>query len=202
MKKDISTEEKIIKAAGQAFKSKGYAGARMQEIADSAGINKAMLHYYFRSKKLLFDKIFIKLMNSFLANIIATLNSDNTWDEILTDLSEKLFAFISQNRDIPLFLVNELHKNPDFFTEQLLKFKKISNSSFFSKIDEEGKKGNIIIADPLQILVHVISGMMYPAIAEPIISSIGSFREKDFDNFLSQRKDIVPKIIIEYLKKV
>lgn len=202
MKKDISTEEKILKAAGQVFKSKGYSGARMQEIADRAGINKAMLHYYFRSKKMLFDTIFIKLMNSFLSNIIATLNSDNTWEEILTNLSEKLFIFITQNREIPLFLVNELHKNPDFFTEQLFKFKEVSNSSFFSMIIEEGKKGNIIKADPLHVLVHVISGMMYPVIAEPIISSIGSFNDQDFNNFLFQRKDIVPKIIIEYLKKV
>ncbi|MBN2834996.1 MAG: TetR/AcrR family transcriptional regulator [Candidatus Delongbacteria bacterium] len=202
MKKDISTEEKILQAATKIFKAKGYSGARMQKIADSAGINKAMLHYYFRSKKLLFDKIFIKLMNSFLSNIIATLNSDNTWDEILTDLSEKLFIFITQNREIPLFLVNELHKNPDFFTEQLVKFKEVSNSSFFSMIENEGKKGNIIKADPLQILVHVISGMMYPVIAEPIISSIGSFNDEDFYNFLFQRKEIVPKIIMEYLKKV
>ena len=200
MKKEISTEDKILKAAKEIFEKKGYSGARMQQIADSAGINKAMLHYYFRSKKMLFDKIFIMLMNTFLSNIITTLNSENKWEDILTDLSEKLMNFIAYNRDVPLFLVNELHKNPDFFAKQLLNFKDIKNSFFFSQLKKEMENGNIINTDPLQILVHIFSGIMYPVIAEPILSAIGDFKTKDFDKFMLQRKKIVPETIIQYLK--
>src|SRR5262245_51487236 len=58
-KKDQPTEERIITAARKVFLSKGLAGARMQDIADEAGINKALLHYYFRSKEKLFDMIFM-----------------------------------------------------------------------------------------------------------------------------------------------
>ena len=200
MKKDISTEDKILKAAKEIFEKKGYSGARMQQIADSAGINKAMLHYYFRSKKMLFDKIFIMLMNTFLSNIITTLNSNKKWEAILIDLSDKLLGFITNNRDVPLFLVNELHKNPDFFSEQLLSFEEVKNTLFFSQLKEEIKKGNVVDTDPLQVLVHIFSGIMYPVIAEPILSAIGDFKTKDFDKFMLQRKKIVPEIIIQYLK--
>ncbi|MDA3884395.1 MAG: TetR/AcrR family transcriptional regulator [Candidatus Delongbacteria bacterium] len=202
MKKDISTEEKIIKAASQVFKSKGYAGARMQEIADNAGINKAMLHYYFRSKKMLFDKIFDGIINMFLKNMIITLNENNTWIDKINNLSEKLFLFVNVNRDVPIFLVNELHKNPEFFNEKLLNFKEIGNSSFFAQLEDEMLKRKIIKTNPLQVLVHIFSGIMYPVIAEPIISSIGDLKNNEFDSFLLERKNIVPKIIIEYLKKV
>ena len=58
MKKDLSTEEKILNAAKKVFLTKGMDGARMQDIADEAGINKALLHYYFRSKDKLFEQIF------------------------------------------------------------------------------------------------------------------------------------------------
>ncbi len=61
--KDSSTEQNILNAAISVFQKKGMAGARMQEIADEAGINKAMLHYYYRSKQLLFDAVFYDLMS-------------------------------------------------------------------------------------------------------------------------------------------
>ena len=201
MKKDISTEEKILKAAGLIFRSKGYAGARMQEIADSAGINKAMLHYYFRSKKMLFDKIFKEILGSFHQNIVKILNDDINWEKKIIALTERFFLFVSKNKDIPIFIFNELHKNPEFFQKQLLRFETIRNSSFFKELKAEMDKGNIVKTDPLQVLIHIFSGMIFPAVAEPIISSIGDFKGNDFNDFMSQRKEIVPKMIIEYLKK-
>ncbi|NOR44925.1 MAG: TetR family transcriptional regulator [Candidatus Delongbacteria bacterium] len=200
MKKDISTEEKILDHAGQIFKMKGFSGARMQEIADSAGINKAMLHYYFRSKKMLFDKIFENILDDFQQNIIITLNDERSWENKLTALSEKLYMFVYHNEDIPIFLFNELHMNYNFFSEQLFKFKEIKKSSFFKQFMSEMKKGNIIKTDPLQVLVHIFSGIIFPVVAKPIISSMGDLNDKQFDQFLLERKKIVPEIIIQYLK--
>ena len=56
-KRTATTEQQILEAARKIFREKGFEGARMQEIADAAKINKAMLHYYFRSKELLFQRI-------------------------------------------------------------------------------------------------------------------------------------------------
>ncbi len=63
------TEEQILKAARKLFENKGFNGARMQEIADEAGINKSLLHYYFRSKEGLFDQIFLEAFKDFWPSI-------------------------------------------------------------------------------------------------------------------------------------
>jgi len=200
MKKDIPTEEKILKSAGEIFRSKGFAGARMQEIADKAGINKAMLHYYFRSKQHLFDKIFKDLLENFHHNIIDILNEENTWEKKIITLTEKLFTFSTANKDISIFLFNELHMNPKFLQEKLFKFTEIRNSLFFTQLTDDITKGKIIKIDPLQIFVHILSGVIFPVIAEPIISSVGDFDDRGFDLFMHQRKEIIPNILTKYLK--
>jgi AcrR family transcriptional regulator len=75
MDKDLTTEQKILEAARKIFLAKGLDGARMQDIADEAGINKAMLHYYFRSKDKLFEKIFAEVAGHFLPKIMAIFES-------------------------------------------------------------------------------------------------------------------------------
>src|SRR5436309_11093265 len=89
IKKDQSAEEKIIAAARKVFLSKGMDGARMQDIADEAGINKALLHYYFRSKDKLFEHIFMEVVAAFLPRIFAILESEAT-------LFEKIEQFCSE----------------------------------------------------------------------------------------------------------
>jgi TetR/AcrR family transcriptional regulator len=63
------TERKILQAAREVFQRKGLYGARMQEIADAAGINKALLHYYFRNKDKLFDAIFSDVFQNFIPGL-------------------------------------------------------------------------------------------------------------------------------------
>ncbi len=70
----ISTEEAILVAARKVFESKGFDGARMQEISDRAGINRALLHYYFRSKDKMFERIFDEALERFMPLL-------STWDQ-------------------------------------------------------------------------------------------------------------------------
>ena len=58
IKKDHNAEERILAAAKKVFTTKGMAGARMQDIADEAVINKALVHYYFRDKDKMFEVVF------------------------------------------------------------------------------------------------------------------------------------------------
>ena len=82
--KDSNTEQIILKAARKVFTHKGFDGARMQEIADEAGINKALLHYYFRSKDKLFEAIFKEVITTFFPRIISVLTSDLSLFEKIT----------------------------------------------------------------------------------------------------------------------
>ena len=76
--KKLNAEQKIIEAAADIFETKGFEGARMQQIADKAGINKALLHYYFRSKDLLFEKVFLKLAGKIFLKFIETFNIEGS----------------------------------------------------------------------------------------------------------------------------
>jgi AcrR family transcriptional regulator len=71
-----TTEQKILEAARQVFLKKGWNGARMQEIADEAGINKALLHYYYRSKDKLFEAVFNEIFTQFITKVSLVLLSD------------------------------------------------------------------------------------------------------------------------------
>src|SRR6478735_10691909 len=92
MKKDLSTEEKILNAAKKVFLTKGMDGARMQDIADKAGINKALLHYYFRSKDKLFERIFIEEAQKFMPRVTHIMLSEMT-------LFEKIEKFVGEYID-------------------------------------------------------------------------------------------------------
>ena len=98
MVKEESTEQKILDAARTIFMRKGLNGARMQEIADEAGINKALLHYYFRSKDKLFYAIFKEAFNILIPYVSAVFNSDESIEIKLTRLAEKYIDILEINR--------------------------------------------------------------------------------------------------------
>lgn len=103
-----TTEGLIFDAALQVFQRKGLAGARMQEIADEAGINKSMLHYYFRSKELLFKEVFLLSFKQFIASVVPVLNQEIPWEEKIPLLVEHYILSIQKNPDLPIFIINEL----------------------------------------------------------------------------------------------
>src|ERR1700730_16933908 len=112
-KKDENTEERILTAAKKVFLKEGMAGARMQDIADEAGINKAMLHYYFRSKDKLFEKIFSELSRSFFPKLIMIFESD---EGLFTKIQMFVTEYIDQMKQtpyLPIFVLNEVNRQPE-----------------------------------------------------------------------------------------
>src|ERR1700736_6685770 len=67
--KETTTEEKIKEAARKLFTQKGFAATRTRDIAEEAGINLALLNYYFRSKQKLFDLIMMENFRQFLQGV-------------------------------------------------------------------------------------------------------------------------------------
>src|SRR3712207_2537327 len=104
--KDQNTEQRILQAAKTVFMHRGMAGARMQDIADEAGINKAMLHYYFRSKEKLFEVIFREAIGKFLPKINATIALDCSLFEKIHIFCREYITVLMENPYIPLFIIN------------------------------------------------------------------------------------------------
>ena len=137
-KTEINTEELIFESAIKIFHSKGLAGARMQEIADEAGINKAMLHYYFRSKQSLFEAVFKKAFMQLAPQIHQVLNSDDTLFEKIQNFADKYISFVMENRFLPTFIIQELNNNPDFANQFFSQAEFPKPTKFLLQI-EEGK---------------------------------------------------------------
>ena len=115
-----STQAKILSAAKQVFLLKGMAGARMQDIADEAGINKALLHYYFRSKEKLFETIFSEALNQFFPKIAHIIESDITLFQKIESFCSEYITTMQQNAYLPLFVLNEVNKQPEYFKEKFI----------------------------------------------------------------------------------
>ena len=195
-----STEERILEAARQVFQSKGLQGARMQEIADKAGINKAMLHYYYRSKELLFEAVFKEAANHMFPKIIEFLNNDCPLFEKIESFVDQYITFLLDNKFIPAFVLNEINQNPDRLVNMLGTIKIFKKSKFIKQIEKASKDGIIIPIDPRQLIINIISLCIFPFIGRPIIMALNNFDEKSFYKFIKQRKKVIPKFIINAIK--
>lgn len=201
LKKDQTTEEKILEAAKKIFLTKGLDGARMQDIADEAGINKAMLHYYFRSKDKLFEQIFTEVAGHFLPKIITILTSEKKVFEKIETFCSEYINQVLQTPYVPIFILNEINKQPEAFLKKVLGDKKPPVEAFIKQLEKEAKQGIIKKVDPLELFLNVIALCAFPFVARPIIQLIGGKDISQFNEMMEKRKKEVPKMIINYIRK-
>jgi TetR/AcrR family transcriptional regulator len=194
-----NTENQIFEAALKVFQKKGLAGARMQEIADEAGINKSMLHYYFRNKEQLFGQIFMQSFKKFIGGILPTLNEDNTWEEKIPKVIDHYIQVMQNKPDLAFFVINELRQNADGFLN-VVKDNSFLNSVFIDQLRQAIKSGEIRPVNPIQIWISMVSESIFPFIAAPMIKATMSFQDNNWDGFIADRKKIVADMIINYLK--
>jgi TetR/AcrR family transcriptional regulator len=199
--KDLTTEQKILEAAKNIFLAKGLDGARMQDIADEAGINKAMLHYYFRSKDKLFEQIFTEVAGHFIPKIIAILEAEKTVFEKIEMFCREYISQVIQTPYVPIFILNEINKQPEAFLKKVLNIRKPPVEAFVKQLEKEAKQGIIKRTDPLQLLLNVLSLCVFPFVARPLIQVISGKDRSAFNLMMEQRKKEVPKMIIDSIRK-
>lgn len=195
------TEKIILDAARKVFIDKGYDGASMQMIANEAGINKALLHYYFRSKDRLFERVFMEAFGKMVPKIQQALFGDHPLFEKIGIFVEGYISTLQDVPEIPIFILHELRRNPDRIVELVTK-SGLDPSYFTRLIQHEVGKGTIKDTDPLQLLVNMLAMCIFPFAARPIILGF-IFRndEEEFNRFLERRKTEVAQFIINSIKK-
>jgi len=198
---DSTTESAILEAAKHVFVLKGFEGARMQEIADEAGINKALLHYYFRSKDKLFEAVFIDAFVKFVPTILITLNSNSPLFRKIEVFVDHYIDVLSKNPFIPGFILHELSHN----TERLSKIIRtvgLNPDQFVEQVNAEIKAGMILPVDPRDLLVNMLAMCIFPFVGKPILKVVlFKNNEDDFTQFLSKRKQAASQFIINAIKK-
>jgi AcrR family transcriptional regulator len=199
--KDASTEEKILAAAKKVFISKGMAGARMQDIADEAGMNKALLHYYFKNKEQLFENIFIRLTRGFWEQITSIFESDAALFDKIRSFCSVYIEKVIENPYIPLFVLYELNQRPTGFVKKMFRNNMPNPQKLISQIAEEAKKGNIRFIYPAQLIMNMISMCVLPFIGRPMFMAVMNIDDKTFLDLMQQRKTEVADFIINSIKK-
>jgi len=200
-KKDQTTEQRILQAAKKVFIHKGMAGARMQDIADEAGINKAMLHYYFRSKEKLFEVIFREAISNFVPRLHAIFAMRNSLFEKIQVFCREYINVLSENPYIPLFVVNEANKQPYEFLNTMFGNQKPDLSGLLLQIEEEIQKGIIKPISPAQLLLNMMSLCIFPFLGRPIWKFLSGMDDLQFNFLMQQRNDEVASFVINSIKK-
>jgi TetR/AcrR family transcriptional regulator len=197
MAKNKNTEQKIFDAATDLFLEKGVDRTSVRDIASKAGINLALMNYYFRSKENLFDAIFTNLVKKNTKDLIKILDSD-------LELSEKIEQYVSAYIDMLLknpllvsFFMAILHRSREKITEMEVISNLYGRDKFTQQIIDEGKKGTIRKTDPTHFFVDMISMITFPFAIRPMIMDKNELTDEGFMAFIEQRKEHITQMLLK-----
>jgi len=180
----MNTEEVILQSAREIFYKKGLSGARMQEIADQAGINKAMLHYYFKTKVQLFNKVFSDALQIFSGRVAEILNGELSFEEKIRTYVNHTVDALVLDPGIPVFVLNELTNNPDRLVEMFAAKDKIDLGKFFQEV-KQYSKGN---ANPEVLFMDMVALCVYPIVMSSVLKKLLKKTDREYNELMEQRK--------------
>ena len=200
---DRQTEEKIFEAATEVFLEKGMDGARMQDIANHAGINKALLHYYFRTKDHLFNAVFEMIAKKMLRKFAPVFDEHITLEDKIRFFFKEHITFMKENPRLPGFILNEVSRNP-------ARIKKLLKNVDFRKLwlmlaeqhKDEISKYNISEDSIPQIMSSIAAISVFPFAARGILEGIFQNMGVDFNDYIEERKEFAAEFVIRAIKKV
>ena len=197
---DSSTEEKIYEAARRIFILKGMEGTRMQEIADEAGLNKALLHYYFRSKENLFKAVFKDIFSKFFLKVRGELFSDISAKEKLIVFIDNYIDMIQANPYVPQFIINELNRDPKVL-KTLMFESGIEPQKILEMFLNQVQSNSLSKLDPRHIVVSLLGMLIFPFAARPLLQMVYFNDDQEaYSRFLSERKEIVKNMILKFIE--
>ena len=199
---EIGTEEKIKEAAKAVFLEKGFDGATMKDIANAAGMNSALTHYYFRSKEKLFWLVFESLLKQWIEGIRITLdNPTSNLKEKIVELIERQFNFHAENPDIILFLMNETQRDPEGMLQKMCVSPALQESCFFRQVEEAIQQKQIRAVNPMFLLSTVFSSIKQSFAGKTLYMHLFNLDEEGFIAYTKENKNVFTDMILTYLFK-
>ena len=193
---DTTTEEKIKEAARQVFTQKGFAATRTRDIAEAAGINLALLNYYFRSKEKLFDLVMLENIQKFVMAMKGVFNNEAmTLVEKVTALIDNYISLLVKNPNLPLFILSEIRANPEKLAANMGLREMLLQSDFYRQLQAAGHQ-----VHPIHFIMNIIGLAVFPFIANPLLKVIGDLKQADFDKLMEERRRMIPLWIDAMLK--
>jgi TetR/AcrR family transcriptional regulator len=198
---DKLTEEKIFESATDVFIEKGMDGARMQDIADHAGINKSLLHYYYRTKERLFNAVFEKIAGQMFKRFTPVFDENLSIEEKIRFFFREHITFMQKNPRLPAFFLNELNRNPARIKKllQRIDIKKLW-TTLEAQHKEELEKYNITKENIPQLMTSIAAMSVFPFVGKAIISVFMEKMGYDFDVYIEKRKEYAADFVIKAIK--
>lgn len=185
---ELSTEDKILLAASKVFTDKGFSGARTRDIAEEAGINLALLNYYFRTKEKLFEQVMKVKIVLLFGQIIPIVTNEKTSLEEKIDLASVMyFDILTKNPNLPIFVLSEIQKKTSDIRSILPVDKVLKNSFIIKQIQQRKPEIN-----PFHFLLNFLSMTVFPFLGKPILQSFDLMNDDEFQKFVEERKALVP----------
>lgn len=183
------------------FKKKGFAGARMQEIADEAGINKAMLHYCFKNKQSLFEAVFMKAFSQLAPQVNLIFSSNESIFDKIRQFTHSYITFVNEHPFLPQFIIQEMNNNPEFVIQFLNNANRPNPSLMIAQIEQEIAAGIIKPMPPKQLLMDIFSLTVFPFAAQTMVKGMFHISETEFNQMMEERKTSIAELIINSIKK-
>lgn len=208
-KEKPNTEQLILEAAEQEFFAKGFAGARTTIIAEKAGVTHAMLHYYFRTKEHLFERIVTKNFTLLARTITAAMGSPEKpiVERIRSGIAAH-FDLIAANPQLPRFILNEVYSRPEHYHLLYGRIREIGEKLFVSlqkDVDAAAQRGEMVPVDIRMLFISILSLNIFPfityAFIEPLSENLMGGLMADKDTYFSMRKAENIEIIMRRIKR-
>lgn len=184
----LDTEEKIKAAAAKLFTQKGYAATKTRDIAEEAGINLSLLNYYFRSKEKLFNLIMGEKIRQFFGIVVPVITDASLDLELKIELFvEKYIETLTQNPDLPIFVLNEIRNDPKHFVEEIGANKILMSSSLMNQIRAKNPEIN-----PVHFIMNLMGMSVFPFLSKPVFMASQVVDEKSFKALMDERRKLIP----------
>jgi TetR/AcrR family transcriptional regulator len=205
---DLDTEGRILDAARRVFIRRGTAGARMQEIAEEAGVNQALLHYYFRSKAGLADRVFLEAAGRLVQTLAPLASESASLDLLIERFVHGYIDAVRQTPFIPAYLLAEIHHHPERMPGMIAR----ATGSVPSEIAAGALRrlealiaarvaaGEMRPIAPHHLLINVLSLVVFPFAARPLLSGALGLDEAGFQRLLDERRAGLPPFILNALR--
>jgi TetR/AcrR family transcriptional regulator len=206
--RDATTEARILDAARRAFTRRGTAGARMQEIADDAGVNSALLYYYFTSKEALAERVFLDAAGRLVQALAPLAATGDSIEALVRGFVHSYIDTVRQVPFLPAYILAEMHQHPARMTALMARVfgslpshvSQLALGRVSQLLDAGIGAGTLRRLTPRQVMVSVMALTVMPFAARPLIMTAFKLDDDEFERFLDERKAELPGFILNGLR--
>jgi len=198
--KNVQVENRILEAARAVFLKNGFDGSRTQEIADKAGVNKALLHYYFRDKESLYREVFDSAMQSFRARLLIFNDSTKSIQQKITEWCQACKQILENQPEIVLFLFAEISRCRDIIPDYVLPQFDFSRSHIDKQLQDGIDIGLISQENPNSLILFLLSTSLFPVIWNNVFQSISPMDTFTYKTLTEAYFQKLPEMMMAIIK--